>query len=177
MLFFAVMPDTQAAQKIAALARDLQSAHGLKGNLIDATQLHVSIFLYDHFINLSERDVRGAMMLANRIVLESFKARFDIAKGFRSQSRLSHQYPFVLCQSQPCYDFINLRQGFTEFFRKHNVTLPDAITPHVTMLYSDTLGPTQPVEPIEWVVEEFVLLRRHIGKHLPYSILGKWPLY
>jgi 2'-5' RNA ligase len=177
MLFFAVMPDTRAAQKIAALARDLQCAQGLKGHPIDATQLHVSIFLYDHFTNLSEKDIRGAMALANRIILEGFKARFDIAQGFRRQSRRSNQYPLALCQSQPCYDFINLRQGFTGFFREHNIMLPNTITPHVTMLYSDTPAPAQVVKPIEWTVEEFVLLRRHIGQHRPYSVLGKWPLY
>jgi 2'-5' RNA ligase len=176
-LLFAVMPDARAAQKIAALTLSLRSLHGLKGNLIDATQLHVSIFQYARLTNLSDKDIRGAMAIANRIILERFKTRFDVAKGFRNQSGISNQYPFALCQSQPCDDFANLHQGFTSFFRERNVMVPNTMTPHVTMLYSDTLAPTLPVDPIEWTVEEFVLLRRQIGRHLPYSVLGRWPLY
>lgn len=50
------------------------------------------------------------------------------------------------------------------------------LAPHVTLFYADDIAsPCGPDEVVEWHVDEFVLVRSHVGKHR-HDIIGRWPL-
>jgi RimJ/RimL family protein N-acetyltransferase len=48
-------------------------------------------------------------------------------------------------------------------------------TPHVTLLYDDRLVEAQPIEPIVWRVDEFVLVHSFLGAGR-HEAIGHWPL-
>jgi RNA 2',3'-cyclic 3'-phosphodiesterase len=177
MLFFAVMPEMDAAQRIATLTCSLRDAYRLRGNSIDVSQLHISICPVGVYFGLPDEIVRRAQLLAARITLERFDVQFDVAVGFRNRSRVSGQFPIVLCESISNASFDDLSQKLHHLLRGRQGKAWKSITPHITMLYSDTLAPESHVETIEWTVKDFVLLRRHIGQRRPYTVLGRWPFH
>ena len=51
-----------------------------------------------------------------------------------------------------------------------------ALSPHVTLYYADDVDlPVNTNQPIEWHVDEFVLIRSHVGEHR-HDVIGRWPL-
>jgi 2'-5' RNA ligase len=54
-------------------------------------------------------------------------------------------------------------------------TTKSRYTPHMTLLYDDSLVMERPVETMAWTVREFVLVRSLLGQtvHVP---LARWPL-
>lgn len=51
-----------------------------------------------------------------------------------------------------------------------------ALAPHVTLFYADDIAlPCGPDEAVEWHVDEFVLIRSHVGKHR-HDVIGRWSL-
>jgi 2'-5' RNA ligase len=54
-------------------------------------------------------------------------------------------------------------------------TTKSRYTPHMTLLYDDSLVTERPVETVTWTVGEFVLVHSLLGQtvHVP---LARWPL-
>jgi 2'-5' RNA ligase len=48
-------------------------------------------------------------------------------------------------------------------------------TPHLTLLYDKRRLPLQPVQPLRWLVREFVLVRSYLGQ-TRYQMEGCWAL-
>jgi 2'-5' RNA ligase len=50
-------------------------------------------------------------------------------------------------------------------------------TPHLTLLYGDRMVPELSVEPVRWIVRDFVLVQSLRGRGQPkYIHLARWPL-
>ncbi len=175
-LFFAVMPEASAAVRIRQLAQDLRLQHALRGLALPAGQLHISLVgLGNHVglpLNLSE-----ATEAVSQLAQNAFKVQFNNVLSFRYKSRISGGYPFVLCGDEGVIGLETLHQGLMDALSHTRFRgMRGSFTPHVTLLYDYRQVSAHTVDPIEWRVHEFVLLRRHINQHRPYSVLGRWPL-
>ncbi|MES2073016.1 MAG: 2'-5' RNA ligase family protein [Pseudomonadota bacterium] len=175
-LFFAVMPEASAAARIRQLAQDLRFQHALRGLALPAGQLHISLFSLGNHVGLP-LDLPDATAAASQLAQHAFKVQFNNVLSFRYQSRLSGGYPFVLCGDEGVIGLETLQQGLIEALSHTRFKgVRGSFKPHVTLLYDYRQVPAHTVEPIEWGVHEFVLLRRHINQNRPYSVLGRWPL-
>ena len=175
-LFFAVMPEASAAVRIRQLAQDLRLQHALRGLPLPAGQLHISLFGLGSHVGLP-LDLPVATEAASQLAQNAFKVQFNNVLSFRYKSRISGGYPFVLCGDEGVIGLETLHQGLIDALSHTKFRgVRGSFNPHVTLLYDDRQVPAHTVEPIEWDVHEFVLLRRHINQHRPYSVLGRWPL-
>jgi 2'-5' RNA ligase len=174
-LFFALQPDADAAARIASLAQTLRDAHELKGKPLKTPHLHVTLhFLGDH-VGLPQPLVAAASQAAARIACPPFHVTFDRVASFRNKAR--RPQPLVLLCSDDESALVAFRQTLTDALKQEGLAqgLDMRFTPHVTLLYDTRVLPERQVEPIQWVVTEFVLIHSLIGKtrHIP---LGRWPL-
>lgn len=92
-LFFAIFPDTDAAARIAELARRLRGEHGLNGKLIDTARFHVTLLHLGDFAGLPQDIVTRAGEAAAAVAMPPFEITFDRAMSFLG--RLG-ELPFVL---------------------------------------------------------------------------------
>jgi RNA 2',3'-cyclic 3'-phosphodiesterase len=173
-LFFAVRPDVTAAASATSLANALREQHGLKGRVISAERLHITLhWLRDHD-ELPAELVASAMVAGGKVEMAPFDVGFDRVE---SLGDASHGGPLVLTGAA---GLAPLRQ----FQRTVATAMTDAgigpfvrtgFKPHMTLLYDDRYVARQAIDPIGWRVSEWVLVHSIVGasKHI---VLGRWSL-
>jgi RNA 2',3'-cyclic 3'-phosphodiesterase len=174
-LFFALLPDSAAAGRIAALQQRLRHELGLKGRPIAVERLHVTLnHLGDH-VGLPADIVEQARRAGEAAAAAApFELTFDRVASFRGRNS---NLPFVMqggagVEASKAFqlrlaDAMN-RAGLGRHIDKR-------FTPHVTLMYDDRTVPETAVDPVSWVASELVLVRSLLGQttHLP---LARWPL-
>ncbi|AOI92608.1 2'-5' RNA ligase [Burkholderia pseudomultivorans] len=171
--FFAVMPDPGAAARIAALAEDCRSGTPGKAEVLRTERLHVTLYSLGDFAYAPGAVIARACAAADRIAASAFRVTFDRIVSFNG--RPGHQ-PRVLTSSAGADALIAFQQQLREALRRAGLRVSAArFTPHVTLLYGER-GPEQPcIEPVTWIVNEFVLIHSWLGRKR-YDIVGRWPL-
>lgn len=95
---------------------------------------------------------------------------FDRVLGFPASKA------FVLASnSDSSIVLATLRQNLEVAMRKLGLRAKPVKTPHLTLMYSNQTVKERPVEPIQWTIKAFTLIRSHVGKTL-HEPLGSWPL-
>jgi 2'-5' RNA ligase len=170
--FIAVCPDAEAAARIAQLAQNLRDRHGLTGRPLATRRFHISL----HFVaDYVPADIVAAVgEPASRIAMPPFRIALDHVKSLRGDGR---NRPLVLCGGDGV-------AGLARFQHMLGAAMEDAglgrwtgsnWLPHLTLLY-DTLDiAEEAIEPVSWVVQEFVLVHSLLGRNR-YVSLARWPL-
>jgi RNA 2',3'-cyclic 3'-phosphodiesterase len=170
-LFLAVVPSVRPAARIYRLAKVVKRARHFLGNLIEPDCLHVTLFFLDEGSNAREYVIRMAGEAARNVCVSPFEVSFDRIASFRG--RPGH-YPFVMLGGDGLNRLRELRQALgAQLMRnglKHLVK-PD-FNPHVTLLYAERQVEEQPIEPLFWRVDAFVLIHSLRG----HTHLAQWPL-
>jgi 2'-5' RNA ligase len=174
-LFFALYPDAQTAQRIAAVAKQLKAEHGLRGRPLALARFHVTLHFFGDHLGLPQALVDGLVSAASELRHDPFDVAFDHAMSFTGRPR---KRPLVLRGGDDgLAALMGFRQALGHTIERRGLgRLVDArFTPHVTLLYDGQLLRAQPVEPITWRVREFVLVDSLIGqtRHVP---LARWTL-
>ncbi len=178
-LFFAVLPDAGARQRIGGLLADLRAAYGLQARPVMADRLHVTMGMVGDFAGIPGNILARASHAANEAVREvaPFTASFDRALTFSTRSRTSGRRPLVLGGGDGVAGLHALYGALSLALRKAGIPgNPPNFTPHLTLMYDEHTVPEHAVAPVEWTVHELVLLHSRIGQNLPYAALGRWPL-
>jgi len=167
-LFFAMLPDPVAAERIHRLASVLKRAHRLNGKPIAPDRLHVSLF---SLTGLPDRQICAACDAASELRTGPFEVSFDRTASFRSGAG---NRPFVLIGEQGLRRLQSFRQmlGVTLTRRGLRRLANTNFTPHVTLLYDARSVDEYPVEPVVWTVAEFVLVHSRNG----HQHLERWCL-
>ena len=170
-LFLAFVPDAPSAAHIYRLAEVVKRARKFDGRLIVPGRLHITLFSLDDGSGSHERTVRMACEAAQEVRMSSFEISFDRIASFRGKP---DNHPFVLLGDDGLNRLKLFRQTLgVEMTRKglrHLVTTD--FTPHVTLLYDKRKVEEQPIEPIFWRADEFVLIHSKNG----HAHLARWPL-
>lgn len=176
-IFFAVMPGEAATARAQQLAQTLRQKYDLHGSLIDTAHLHVTLLFVGNYVGYPNDTIEAARLAAARVVHAPCRVQFNQALTFRNKSGVSHRYPTVLCGDEGVIGMEALHQNLADSLNRFGFARrPSTMTPHMTLLYDNKKIITQAVPPIEFDVDEFVLLNRHIGQHREYSVLGRWSL-
>lgn len=174
-LFFALLPDAAAAQRIAALAKQLKAWHGLRGRPLATSRFHVTLHFFGDHVGLPQSLLDGLCAATSELRHAPFDLVFDHAMSFGGRPR---KRPFVLCGVDAGLSaLMGFRRALGEALMRHGLgrRVDTRFTPHVTLLYDDQLQPAEPVEPIRWQAREFLLVDSLLGqtRHVP---LARWPL-
>ncbi|RZT98218.1 2'-5' RNA ligase family protein [Rivibacter subsaxonicus] len=172
-LFFAVLPESAAAARIAALAQSLRDEHGLRGRPLRTDRLHATLHPFGVYPGLPPELVALARQAAASIELPPFEIEFDRVLSFRR----ARNRPLVLCGGERLAPLQALQQALVTAVcaRGRRPPTEALYTPHVTLLYDDHGVEELAVEPITWTVREFVLMHSLVGQSL-HVALGRWPL-
>jgi 2'-5' RNA ligase len=172
-LFFAIVPDPDAAVRIERLAQRLRVEHGLKGNALPTAHFHVtlhSIGIHDTFF---ERVASWAHATASTISMPAFDVAFDHADSFH---RTARDRPVVLLGSDGVDALKEFRGVLGTTLARAGFNLkPSNFTPHLTLLYDKKEVAERSIEPVRWTAREFVLVDSRVGKTQHVQV-AKWPL-
>ena len=170
-LYFAVVPDEEAAPRIAKAADELRRRHCLLGRRRPTRLLHVSLGGVGGFFGLPDAAVAAAMHIGDTVSAAPFKVTFARATSFKGRER----HPLVLRCGEGAAELMRLRGELVAALGFGHETR-GAFAPHVTLMYDrEAIPETDLDEPITWTVREFVLVHSLYGKSR-HNHLARWPL-
>ncbi|MBN8798219.1 MAG: RNA 2',3'-cyclic phosphodiesterase [Stenotrophomonas nitritireducens] len=170
-LFFAVMPDPATAWRIAELAEGLRGEHGLDGRPLARERLHVTLHHLGDYAGLPPSLLAKVQQAAARVRMPEFEVCFDEVGSFAG----GRQHPFVLRSEHGADLLQGLHQELARCLQAIGSRPDPGFTPHLTLLYDKRRLPVQPVQPMRWLVREFVLIRSYLGQ-TRYQMEGRWSL-
>lgn len=173
-IFFAVLPDSETATRIHALAETLKAEHDLGGTLILPEHLHITLFHLGDWRELPKEIVEIAAKSAAEVAAAPFDVACRRVESFRNRTGI---FPFVLLAEQGATPLHGFQQTLGAALKKNGLggATQGDFKPHVTLLRDDTRIKPLAVAPIAWTVRDFVLIHSLLGqtKHVH---LGRWPL-
>jgi RNA 2',3'-cyclic 3'-phosphodiesterase len=165
-LFFAAVPDFDAAAKMYRLAGILRRAHRFGREPIVPERLHVSLLFLGRW---SEQVARHACEAVAGVKMAPFEVSFDRTASFRSGPG---NRALVLLGDETSGRLKSLGHLLGAAIAEKGMrrrAVKD-FTPHVTLLYGERAIDEYPVEPIRWTVNEFVLIHSLQG----HAHLARW---
>ncbi len=172
-LFFGVFPQASVARTITTMGEALRQRRGLRRPLLQESRFHITLVHIGDYVGLPRDGVGRAEEAARQVIAHPFEVRFDRIASF-------HNGPVVLLGDESDLAALSAyRQSLmraiaaTGLKTKSNA---NQFKPHVTLLYDrPTPIEPEPCAPIEWRVEELVLIHSRLRQtlHIP---LGRWPL-
>jgi RNA 2',3'-cyclic 3'-phosphodiesterase len=173
-LFFAIFPDADTAARIAALAATLRLRHGLRGKVLLAARLHVTLHHLGDYAGLPPAIVAAATRAGGRLASRRFDVVFDRAASFGTARG---KCPFVLRGGDGITGLIELQRELGMHMAASGIGrhVEQRFTPHVTLLYDEMAVDHGSVDPIGWRASEVVLVHSLIGRS-EHRILARWML-
>ena len=175
-LFLALFPPPETALEIAELAARVRGAHALRGRPLEAARFHITLNHLGDYAGLPPDIVRQASTAAAEAATatQPFVVSFDRAESFASMPR---NRPLVLRGGEGLSALMAFHQVLGMALKKNNLGqwAKAAYTPHVTLLYDDSLLGSTPVAPVAWTAGEVVLVHSLLGE-TRHAHLGRWPL-
>jgi 2'-5' RNA ligase len=173
-LFFAALPPPDSRDVIHALAEAQKRAHGFAGTLIRPEHLHVTLFHLGDWMALPEELIAQAGAAAASVAAPGFEVAFDKLASFRNRTGVR---PFVLTGPPEAWRPLRLAlgQALKQVGLGGAVHDLDDFGPHVTLLRDEKSAKAQKIAPINWHVQDFVLVQSLLGK-TTHIHLGRWPL-
>jgi len=163
-LFFAVVPSEEERARIGDLIASLR----IGGVPMRLDRLHITTLSLVLDDGLPDGLAQEAAEIAASIRMPSFRVIFDRLVGGNRSALLLPSEPLVaLRMFRERLGFALMRAGIA--FRQ------GGFSPHVTLLYGGQPMPEQEIEPISWLVEDFVLIDSLIGETRHVEV-GRWQL-
>lgn len=169
-LLLALLPHTQDAASVAALGERMNSQHALKGTLVQAHRLHVTLFDLGGYAQVPADTVAQASNAAASLAAPAFDVVFEKAMSFAKGA-------LVLCADAD--DNISplraYRQRLGEALADAGLKPSRSFTPHMTVAYARRKLEKHALEaPVRWGAGSLVLIDSHVGEGV-HEVLGCWP--
>jgi 2'-5' RNA ligase len=172
-LFYAVLPPKPLGMDAYALARHLKQFHRLTGEPMDPSRLHITLQKLGEFVGPPPVSlVAGATEAAARIEVQAFDLVFDEVLNLGNPAD-----PVVALSGgnapqtvAPLWEALRLSLARVGLKTPANLSMP-----HMTLIYGSSTLQRQPVSPLQWRVQELVLVESLIGRS-QHRHLGRWPL-
>jgi 2'-5' RNA ligase len=175
-LFFGVLLDSETAILVAQFTERFLRQNHLKGTPLRADRYHISLHpLGDHKL-LPARRVYAASRAAEAVAMSSREVTFRSIGSFEGAPAAGgrpRRCPLVLLGEGGALSDLHKTLGAA--MKKNGLKAVEHFTPHITLFYGPGLGCEQPIEPIRFIVREFVLIHSKLGLS-QYNIIGRWPL-
>jgi 2'-5' RNA ligase len=174
-LFLAIVPDPDTAARIYQRAEIIRCARKLEGTLIRPEHLHATLFFLGEWNALPGQIITRAVEAAAAVKMPPFEVSFDRTMSF---SGGSNNRPFVLLGDAGVQRLKTFRQmlGISMMRNGLRHLVRASFMPHLTLLYDKQNVDEQPIEPISWIVHEFVLIRS-LYRRTTHLHEARWPLH
>jgi len=169
-LFFAILPGPQDAASIAALGERMNSQHALKGTLVAAHRLHVTLFDLGEYAEVPADKVALVTKAAASVPPPAFDIVFEKAMSFAKGA-------LALCSDdeEGTSALKAFRQRLGEALADAGLKPARSFTPHMTLAYARRKLERHALEaPVRWSAGSLVLIDSHLGKSV-HEVLGRWP--
>lgn len=171
-VFFAVFPDDKAAARIARIAQRLRDKHRLTGRPHAARRLHISL----HYVaaHVPPNVLAKANEAVSTIATPPFRIAFDHVKSLPGNGR---DKPLVLCGSDGVAGLVMFQHQLGQAMEQAGLGrwIGPSWFPHLTLLYDARAIKEQRIEPVSWIVRDFVLVHSQLGR-ARHNSLARWPL-
>jgi RNA 2',3'-cyclic 3'-phosphodiesterase len=171
---FAIYPPQNVAMCIHHFAASLREQHAPQANLRPTTVLHATLCLLK-----DAHCVEAALHIGDGIALTAFEVAFDRVLSFdrRNQHNKGPQkYPTVLsCEPGSNCALHRLQQRLRASLAQQRLLAERGFTPHITLLYDVNKISRRSVAPIQWRVNEFLLVHSHFGE-TRHETIRRWIL-
>jgi RNA 2',3'-cyclic 3'-phosphodiesterase len=174
-LFFALLPEPNAATQAHRIALQHHSDRRMTGRVLRKDRLHVTLLSVGSFIGeVPKAFMDLALSIGDAVTLSSFEVAFDRALSFpcRTGNR-----PYVLLGGDCVSEIMPLHCGLVGAMFREGLDPPQmpAFNPHMTLAYDARHHMELPVEPVSWTAREFVLIESLVGRTI-HIVRGRWPL-
>src|SRR5260221_283327 len=117
-LFFAVIPDPQAATRIERRALSFREELGLKGRPLAADHFHITLYFLGAHLGVPQGIVAKAGEAAASIRMAPFAVTFDCAKSFSGTGGNRPSRPLVLSSGKGLPELTAFQQALRMAIRK-----------------------------------------------------------
>ncbi|HVJ55714.1 MAG TPA: 2'-5' RNA ligase family protein [Aliidongia sp.] len=171
-MYFAFKPEPDVADHVISIGNRLRTKHGLAGEVSPAV-LHVTICPIGYFPELSEERIDAARKVAGRLMARSFEVTLDHVRTYPNGRE---KLPLVAFADNGVPGAALFRHALVADLRRGGFMFPSRLPePHMTLFYDRRVVAEESIDPIHWMVRDFVLVHsiQREGRH---EILGRWPL-
>jgi RNA 2',3'-cyclic 3'-phosphodiesterase len=170
LLFFAIFPAPDVAERLSSAAVDICHAHALPGPPTRADRLHITLRILGRYEDaaIPQIDIDRALAAAANVACPELPVTFDKVGCLERGGNA-----FVWhCDAASRTAFARLEQALLVRLGHR----PSNREPHMTLLYSPprAVAPL-PIEPLRWTATRFALILSHrgLGHH---QWIGEWAL-
>jgi len=175
-LFFCLLPDVATSVRVRQFAERLVCDNWLKGTLLKAERLHVSLQHVGDDTRLRTKVVYAARLAGDAVSMRAFELAFPFLQSFGPtalEEDVARRRPLVLLGEGDA--LLELHAMLGAAMEKNGLKARPHFTPHMTLLYGSKALPHQAIEPIRFTVREFVLIHSELGL-TRYNVVERWPL-
>jgi RNA 2',3'-cyclic 3'-phosphodiesterase len=174
-LFFGIVLDAAAADRVGGFAEQFARENRLEGRFIDRDRLHISLHHAGDHVRLPSMLRYAAKLAGDAVSMPPFDVSAHAVKSFERRHHPGRRpsHPLVLlCRGE---GLLVLHRKLGESLERYGLRVAVRFAPHVTLLYGPQLMPFRPIEPIRFTVGGFAFVHSHVGLG-KYDILEQWPL-
>lgn len=171
-LFYAVLPAPGVAAETHSQGQRLHDELGLRGRVVAAHRLHVTLhWLGDHG-ELPGDLVERAIAAGTGVEAAPFDVVFDAAGPLRGDGGL-----VVLTASRGAGSLRRFQRALAAAMIDAGIGrhVRSNFKPHVSLVYGDRQVERRTIAPLRWTVSELVLIHSVVGQST-HHVLGRWPL-
>ncbi|WP_163269265.1 2'-5' RNA ligase family protein [Chelativorans alearense] len=175
-LFFCLFPDTETAIYARGFAERFVCENHLRGTLLQAPRLHISLQHVGDYGYLRTKFVYAARQAGKAVSMHPFEVVFRFVKSFEGAPSITggeRKRPLVLLGDGEALPALHKSLGAA--MEKNGLRAAEPFTPHMTLFYGPEPVPMQAIEPIRFVAREFALVHSERGL-TRYNVIDRWSL-
>lgn len=175
-LFFSLFPNVETSFEIRLFAQQFVRANRLEGTLRPSGHLHVSLHHVGDYKYLRSQFIYAAAEAGKAVSMHPFEITFRFIKSFNGAPPINgkpRRHPLVLLGEGDAV--LELHEILGSAMESYRLKPARHFIPHMTLFYGPDAVPKQAIEPIRFMVNEFVLVhsRRWLTQ---YEVIERWPL-
>lgn len=171
-LMFLLYPDPATAERIAVEARRLKAVLGLRGQPLLTDRFHITLQHLGDYVGVPKDIERKGREAGEALVHTPFEVSFDRVVSFANRPGNN---PFTLQGGEGVQALIAFQKALSLKMAGAALKPDKQFLPHITLLYDGQVVPAQPVAPIRWTVDRFVLVQSKLGQ-TQHIVLQSWDL-
>jgi 2'-5' RNA ligase len=175
-LFIGLFPNQHAREKANRWSRLISGELGLVGNPLCADRYHTSLIHLSDRKRVRSSDEYAAELAARTVRIPPFEITYSRMGSFPGAPKRDRplEHPLVLLADDG--PVAELHAALAAELRKFRFRVPESFRPHLTLSYNRQFVPARAIEPITFLVTEFVLVHSKLWLK-EYRILRRWPLH
>jgi len=174
--FFGLFLQPLLYDRFAVAQEHLCHRHGVVGSRLSVERFHLSLQHAGDYRRLRPKIIFAASRSGRHVHMPAFEVTFGHVGSFPGRPATAGKpprNPFVLlAEDGPVFE---LHKLLGAEMLKNGLKASHHFVPHLTLAYDQKFVPRQPIEPISFLAEDFILVHSLLGL-TKYLFLDRWHL-